>query len=54
MDRILIDIKKSAEGFETTMADGNFAPRIIAFGTRLKVEIVYYAAMLATYPRGLA
>ena len=50
----LIDIKKPAGGFETTTADSNFASRIIAFCTRLKVAVVHYAAMLATYLRGLA
>ena len=54
MERNLIDIKKSAGGFETTTAGSSFASRIIAFCTRLKVAIVHYAAMLATYLRGLA
>ena len=54
MARNSIDIKKSAGGFETTTADSNFASRIIASCTRLKVTIVQYAAMLAIYLRGLA
>lgn len=54
MKRNLIDIKKSAGGFETTTADSTFASRIIAFCTWLNVAIVRYAAMLATCLRGLA
>ena len=50
----MIHKKTSAGGFETTTADSNFASRIIAFCTRLKVAIVHYAAMLATYMQGLA
>ena len=50
----MIHKKTSAGGFETTTADSTDAPAIIAFCTRLKVAIVHYAAMLATYLRGLA
>lgn len=50
----MIHKKTSAGGFETTTADSTATHSIIAFCTRLKVAIVHYAAMLATYLRGLA
>ncbi len=50
----MIHKKTSAGGFETTTADSNFASRIITFCTWLKVAIVHYAGMLATYLRALA